>query len=127
EGRPEPERRGTVSAMSEPEAATSPPRPGGDAKAVATGLRVRALEDGRIEEWSLDNPARRNAVTPEALRWITARAVELRGEVVLLRGHEGPFCSGFDLIALREAIESGDAMESSDFEISSPPDQPLMT
>lgn len=76
---------------------------------VAPGLRVAIGEDG-VQTWWLCNAARRNAVSPAALRWIAARAPELAGEIVVLRGADGgpssspptprAFCAGFDLTAL---------------------------
>lgn len=67
---------------------------------VAPGLRVAIGDDG-IERWWLCNEARRNAVSPAALRWIAARCPDLVGEVVVLRGAGGlAFCAGFDLTAL---------------------------
>jgi enoyl-CoA hydratase/carnithine racemase len=68
-----------------------PPPPDG------CGLTERELEPG-ILEWRLDRPERRNAVTPEALAWIAARAPMLRNEAVLLTGSDHRvFCAGFDL------------------------------
>ena len=74
---------------------------------VAPGLRIAIGEHG-VHTWWLCNEARRNAVSPAALWWIAARAPELAGEIVVLRG--GPpssspaapkaFCAGFDLTAL---------------------------
>jgi enoyl-CoA hydratase/carnithine racemase len=70
---------------------------------VAPGLRV-AIEGEGVQTWWLCNEARRNAVTPEALRWIAARAPGLAGEIVVLRGSGGQaFCAGFDLTALTGA------------------------
>lgn len=86
---------------------------------VAPGLRV-VRDDERVQTWWLCNEARRNAVTPAALRWIAARSPGLAGEIVVLRGADaqsdagGPasasaaskpapakvFCAGFDLTAL---------------------------
>jgi enoyl-CoA hydratase/carnithine racemase len=69
------------------------------------GLRVDA-EDA-FERWSFDQPRKRNAVHPAALRAIARRCGELRGEVVVLRGaDDGPFCAGFDLDALQTALRS---------------------
>ncbi|WP_181233984.1 enoyl-CoA hydratase/isomerase family protein, partial [Enhygromyxa salina] len=53
--------------------------------------------------WVLDNPARRNAINPAMFEWITARCIELRGEVVIVRGAgDRVFTSGFDLTALAD-------------------------
>ncbi len=52
--------------------------------------------------WELCNVARRNAVSPAALRFMSARCAKLDDQVVILRGAgEQAFCSGFDLRALR--------------------------
>ncbi len=52
-------------------------------------------------EWALANPARKNAVTPEALGTIARLCPTLRGQTVVLRGaDDGPFCAGFDLTRL---------------------------
>lgn len=68
--------------------------------AVAPGLRVATGSDG-IQTWWLCNEARRNAVSPAALRWIAARCPGLAGEIVVLRGEGGrAFCAGFDITAL---------------------------
>lgn len=71
---------------------------------VAPGLRVE-LDGGGVHTWWLCNEARRNAISPGALRWIAARGPTLAGEIVVLRGAGGrAFCAGFDLTALAEAI-----------------------
>jgi enoyl-CoA hydratase/carnithine racemase len=71
-----------------------------------TGLREEVLEPG-VLRWVLDNPARRNAVSPSMLEWIAARCGELAGEVVILRGEgERAFTAGFDLTALAEHARS---------------------
>jgi enoyl-CoA hydratase/carnithine racemase len=92
---------------------------------VALGLRV-TQDDERVQTWWLCNEARRNAVTPAALRWIAARAPGLAGEIVVLRGAGAQseaggstsaskpapakaFCAGFDLTALIGASASADA------------------
>ena len=87
---------------------------------VAPGLRVGTRDGGRIETWAIDNPERKNAITPDALRWMAHRASELSGQVVILRAHAGSFCSGFDLQALRNALASGDET------LARAPDRPLM-
>jgi enoyl-CoA hydratase/carnithine racemase len=73
---------------------------------VAAGLHRAQSADGRIERWELHNPARRNAVTPAALRWIESRCAELDGQAVILSSSEGPFCSGFDLTELAAALSA---------------------
>ena len=78
----------------------------------ATGLREES-RDGALW-WTLDKPERRNAVGPDALRWISRRCAQLRGEVVVLRGAgDSAFCAGFDLTALRPRVDGP------------PPDAPL--
>ncbi len=78
----------------------------------APGLREES-RDGALW-WTLDNPQRRNAVGPDALRWIAQRCETLRGESVVLRGAgEDAFCAGFDLTALRPSAHGP------------PPDAPL--
>ena len=89
-------------------------------EAAAAGLRVELAEPGGVERWWLDNPARRNAVTPAALHWMAARCEALRGQVVVLAGSGPQFCAGFDLTALGAAI-------AADAEALAPlPDQPLI-
>lgn len=89
----------------------------------APGLREEH-RDGALW-WTLDRPERRNAVGPDALRWITQRCATLRGETVVLRGAgEDAFCAGFDLTALRPSpqgpapdlplAEAAAAIESAD-------------
>ncbi|KIG14372.1 Enoyl-CoA hydratase/isomerase [Enhygromyxa salina] len=66
------------------------------------GLREHELEPG-VLSWVLDTPARRNAIHPSMFEWITARCIDLRGEVVILRGAgDRVFTSGFDLTALAD-------------------------
>lgn len=70
--------------------------------AAPAGLREETIEPG-VLRWVLDNPARRNAVSPAMLEWIAARCPSLAGEVVILRGEgERAFTAGFDLTALAE-------------------------
>ncbi|MBL4688525.1 MAG: enoyl-CoA hydratase/isomerase family protein, partial [Nannocystaceae bacterium] len=60
--------------------------------------------DRGVITWTLDAPARKNAVSPDALRYIQRRCAELSGAVVVLRGAGSEsFCAGFDLAALGEA------------------------
>ncbi len=78
----------------------------------APGL-VETVEHGLVR-WTLDHPARRNAVHPDALAWIAERCGALEGEVVVLRGAgDQAFCAGFDLTALNPSAEGP------------PPDAPL--
>ena len=73
------------------------------------GLHVTT--EGRVQTWTLDHPARRNAATPAALSWIAERCGELAGEIVVLRGAgDEAFCAGFDLTALAEQDGSGEAL-----------------
>lgn len=66
---------------------------------TAAGIREEAREGALW--WTLDNPRRRNAVGPDALRWIESRCRSLQGETVVLTGAgEEAFCAGFDLTAL---------------------------
>ena len=69
---------------------------------VADGLRAQA--EGRVITWTLDAPARKNAVTPAALEYIRSSCEDLRDHTVVLRaaGAEA-FCAGFDLTALAKA------------------------
>ena len=79
------------------------------------GIREHELEPG-VLGWTLDNPARRNAIAPPVFEWIAARCPELRGEVVILRGAgDRAFSAGFDLTALAQ-LEPG----------AEPPDQVLI-
>lgn len=69
---------------------------------VADGLREQA--DGRVITWTLDAPARKNAINPAALEHIRTRCDALRGQtVVLAAAGADAFCAGFDLTALAEA------------------------
>jgi len=78
----------------------------------ATGLREES-RDGALW-WTLDRPERRNAVGPDALRWISRRCATLRGETVVLSGAgDDAFCAGFDLTALHPTADGP------------PPDAPL--
>lgn len=70
----------------------------------APGLREES--EGNTLRWTLDNPRRRNAVHPDALRWITTRCASLQGETVVLTGAgDEAFCAGFDLTALQPTEE----------------------
>jgi len=70
--------------------------------------------------WTLSNPRKRNALSPDMLAWLERRAGELRGEVVLLTGEgEASFCAGFDLDALPEHNVLTDTATA--------PDAPLFT
>jgi enoyl-CoA hydratase/carnithine racemase len=72
---------------------------------VAEGLREHTRDDSALA-WTLDHPARRNAITPDALRFLADRCARLRGETVVL-GATGPgFCAGFDLSALEAAVRA---------------------
>lgn len=54
-----------------------------------------------VVRWTISNPDKRNALSPAMLAAIEARALVLRGEIVLLDAAPGPcFCAGFDLDAL---------------------------
>lgn len=91
------------------------------ASEVAPGLRIELDRDG-VYTWWLCNEARRNAISPSALRWIASRAPALRGEIVVLRGTGGQaFCSGFDLTALRDAEATAADGDTA------PPDEALIT
>lgn len=79
------------------------------------GIRERSLGEG-VLAWTLDNPARRNAIPPAVFSWISRRCPTLAGEVVILRGAgEVAFSAGFDLSALAEQLEHA-----------GPPDQVLI-
>ncbi len=83
---------------------------------VAPGLSQTRRPDGAWT-WTLDNPSRRNAITPAALSWIAQRCASLDGDVVVLEGAGDGFCSGFDLTALADLLaREPDAM----------PDAPLV-
>ena len=71
--------------------------------AAPMGIVARDLGD-KLVRWELSNPARRNAVTPDALRWIASTARTLSGEIVVLAGAGNEaFCAGFDLDSLAGA------------------------
>lgn len=96
-------------------------RPTDEVDEVAPGLRVELGDDG-VHTWWLCNEARRNAVSPQALRWIAARGPALTGEIVVLRGAGGrAFCSGFDLTAL-----AGPTLASAPEGASAMPDESLV-
>lgn len=80
-------------------------------------LVEETLEPG-VLRWMITNPRRRNALDPASFAFITRRAAELRGEVVILTG-EGDriFSAGFDLTTLPELAQS---------DPQSPPDTPLI-
>jgi enoyl-CoA hydratase/carnithine racemase len=65
---------------------------------VAT-IQESVLAPGLLR-WTLTHPRKRNALTPEMLGWLTRRADELRGEIVILTGDGDAFCAGFDLDAM---------------------------
>lgn len=70
---------------------------------VAPGLSQARRSDGALT-WTLDQPRRRNAITPAALSWIAERCATLTGEIVIVRGAGDGFCSGFDLTALADLL-----------------------
>lgn len=66
----------------------------------------------RVWRWELDNPKRRNAVHPDALRWMAHRCRDLAGDLVVLTGAgDKAFCAGFDLTELnvREELRTPDS------------------
>ncbi len=90
-----------------------------NAAPAAPWIREQTLAPG-VLRWVLDNPSKRNAVHPDALAWIRARAGALRGEVVLLTGAgTRAFSAGFDLSALPEALSEAAARDGL-------PDRPLI-
>jgi len=83
-----------------------------DSEEVAPGLRVH-FDEG-VHTWWLSHEARRNAVSPSALRWIAERCPTLTNEIVVLRGQgERAFCAGFDLQALAEPSPRGTMPDAS--------------
>jgi enoyl-CoA hydratase/carnithine racemase len=62
-----------------------------------------------VLRWQLHNPGRRNAVSPQMLRWIAQRCATLAGEIVVLHGDAEGFCSGFDLGALAASEHENEA------------------
>lgn len=90
------------------------------------GLREQTIEPG-VLRWVFDNPARRNAIGPAVFEWIASRCVELRGEVVIVRGAgERAFTAGFDLTALAEANATAGADRAGEAEQPGPPDAVLI-
>lgn len=84
---------------------------------LAGRVREHQLAPGLLR-WTLANPRKRNALTPDMLAWLRRRADELRGEVVVLCGDgDASFCAGFDL----DALPGGHVPE----DMSEPPDAPL--
>ncbi len=76
---------------------------------------IRESQEHGALWWTLDHPRRRNAIGPDALRWITGRCADLSGQTVVLTGAgDEAFCAGFDLTALGP-VQDGP-----------PPDAPLM-
>lgn len=83
---------------------------------VPAGIREQRPRE-RVIRWTLDTPARRNAIAPAVFEWIATRCAELDGEVVILRGAgDEAFSAGFDLTALAKALRDG----------SGPPDNTLI-
>lgn len=72
-------------------------------------LRVEDRPNG-VRVLTLDNPARRNAVDPEILEALAAAldpAATSHVRALLVRGHGGAFCSGYDLGALPPPTDEG--------------------
>jgi enoyl-CoA hydratase/carnithine racemase len=88
------------------------------------GIVVRQVSAG-VQRWELHNPKRRNAIAPEALRWIASASRDLSGEIVLLAGAgDEAFCAGFDLNAL-QATAAHELPDASPRD-ASPPDASLI-
>ncbi len=82
-------------------------------------VREQVLAPGLLR-WTLDNPRKRNALSPAMLAWLQDRATALHGEVVLLDGEgDASFCAGFDL----DALPQHNVLE----DMSEQPDAPLFT
>lgn len=70
------------------------------------GARVVQARHGRVLELAIDNPAQRNALTPEISQGLT-QALRLAGDdaaigAVVLRGEGAHFCAGGNLKSLAE-------------------------
>jgi enoyl-CoA hydratase/carnithine racemase len=79
------------------------------------GIVEHDLGDG-VLRWELTNLARRNAIDPGALAWITRTTRRLSGQTVVLIGAgDQAFCAGFDLTSLDADRVGAD-----------PPDRPLI-
>ena len=56
--------------------------------------------------WTLDQPQRRNAVGPDALRWIAQRCATLNGEVVVLTSPLTASAAEAFLLAITEVTDA---------------------
>ena len=75
--------------------ATLPPRPG--------LVRVEGPDDAGVARIVLDAPATRNALTPQMMVGLADAVAASRGaRAVVLHGAGGRFCSGGDLVAVRD-------------------------
>lgn len=83
-------------------------------EALAGRIREQELAPGLLR-WTIANPRKRNALTPDMLAWLRRRAGELRGEVVIVCGEgDASFCAGFDLDALPKEHVLEDMSEAPD-------------
>lgn len=69
---------------------------------------IRVTDDGRVRVVTLDRPAARNALTPDALDDLEAAVTGAPGPVVLLRGAGDAFCAGADLGVVAAVAADGD-------------------
>jgi len=68
---------------------------------------VRRERNGAVCRVTLDRPARRNALTPAALRELRAAVEETDAPVVCLRGEGPAFCAGADLDVVADLDREG--------------------
>ena len=67
---------------------------------------IEEFLDSKLLRWTIDNPSKKNAITPDMLQWLVQRCEQLNGEQVILRGSGTQvFSSGFDLDVLANESE----------------------
>jgi len=69
---------------------------------------IRSEADGDLRIVTLDRPAHRNALTPEALSALEEAVADCAAPVVYLRGAGEAFCAGADLSSVADVADSRD-------------------
>lgn len=79
---------------------------------------LRVEHDGGVVTLTLDRPSKRNALSPDLLRALRARCLEISEDetvrVVVLRGEGGCFSAGADLLAMLPELRGPDALAAAD-------------